>query len=561
MDEDGGAVIVPDLHGNIAIRKARKKRQKLLAREIFYDYANNTTLHGLSYTTKKELTLIEKTFWLVTFIASLCICAYQIQNVFIKWKTSPVIVSFSEHLVPVSKVPFPAVTICPQVKIRPWLYNYTTANIKYNKFRSKFEDNPENTTLVDDDDFNVYEDISMVCNPKKEEFYYEYQNMPRNQPNFSTVDNIVQTAPKLDDLLWTWSWRGVKSYFDSDEDYGEVLTSEGVCFTINTLAADEILRRENVHVEHPHFTARKPTKHWDVEHGFSAYGPDTYPAQGKDEGATPDLSITFWDFPDYHDALCNNLNSGFKIYIHHPADLPRSSLYYYAVLNKQVSSMALSFSILNTSETLRNYDPEIRQCYFNDERYLRYFKIYTASNCKIECLTNYTYARCGCVAFYMPFATKNATCKLRDLNCVIEAQEAFLPGHTNSTVEKSCLCLPACNTIDYDAEILKTDFKLKESLVADAKVRNRTSVFQDEGDFSKLEMYFKRSQFVSMHRSELFGLTDFLANIGGLLGLFLGFSFLSLVELFYFATLRLFCTLKKDLQEEKIQRRRTQKRK
>lgn len=41
-----------------------------------------------------------------------------------------------------------------------------------------------------------------------------------------------------------------------------------------------------------------------------------------------------------------------------------------------------------------------------------------------------------------------------------------------------------------------------------------------------------------MLRSELFGLTDFLANCGGLLGVFLGFSFLSLVEIFYFFTLR-----------------------
>ncbi|KAI8424535.1 hypothetical protein MSG28_002992 [Choristoneura fumiferana] len=40
-----------------------------------------------------------------------------------------------------------------------------------------------------------------------------------------------------------------------------------------------------------------------------------------------------------------------------------------------------------------------------------------------------------------------------------------------------------------------------------------------------------------MRRSELFGLTDFLANCGGLLGLFLGFSFLSLIEIFYFCTL------------------------
>lgn len=42
-----------------------------------------------------------------------------------------------------------------------------------------------------------------------------------------------------------------------------------------------------------------------------------------------------------------------------------------------------------------------------------------------------------------------------------------------------------------------------------------------------------------MQRSEVYGYTDFLANCGGLLGLFLGFSILSIVEIIYFLTLRL----------------------
>lgn len=41
-------------------------------------------------------------------------------------------------------------------------------------------------------------------------------------------------------------------------------------------------------------------------------------------------------------------------------------------------------------------------------------------------------------------------------------------------------------------------------------------------------------------RSELYGLTDFLANCGGLLGLCMGMSMLSVVELFYFSCIRPF---------------------
>ncbi|KAG6463950.1 hypothetical protein O3G_MSEX014179, partial [Manduca sexta] len=98
-----------------------------------------------------------------------------------------------------------------------------------------------------------------------------------------------------------------------------------------------------------------------------------------------------------------------------------------------------------------------------------------------------------------------------------------------------CNCLPACNTVEYDAEILKTNFNIKHYLMS--KKDKKLDSFWKNYSFSRLEMYFKSPRFVSMRRSELFGLTDFIANCGGLLGLFLGFSFLSLVEIIYFLTL------------------------
>lgn len=48
------------------------------------------------------------------------------------------------------------------------------------------------------------------------------------------------------------------------------------------------------------------------------------------------------------------------------------------------------------------------------------------------------------------------------------------------------------------------------------------------------------------NRKEIFTWIDFLANFGGLLGLFLGVSTLSIVELVYYSTLRLFWTIIKS---------------
>jgi Amiloride-sensitive sodium channel len=55
---------------------------------------------------------------------------------------------------------------------------------------------------------------------------------------------------------------------------------------------------------------------------------------------------------------------------------------------------------------------------------------------------------------------------------------------------------------------------------------------------SMISIFFKNDDFIYTKRSELYGLTDFIANFGGLLGLFLGVSILSIVEIIYFISFR-----------------------
>jgi hypothetical protein len=56
-----------------------------------------------------------------------------------------------------------------------------------------------------------------------------------------------------------------------------------------------------------------------------------------------------------------------------------------------------------------------------------------------------------------------------------------------------------------------------------------------------MNVYFESDEFIGLHRSELFGLMDFIGNIGGLLGLFMGISILSFIEMIYHFTLRIAC--------------------
>jgi amiloride-sensitive sodium channel len=56
---------------------------------------------------------------------SLYICVSLIKLTWRKWDENPVFISFSQTPKQVWDIPFPAVTICPQVKIKSKIFNFT----------------------------------------------------------------------------------------------------------------------------------------------------------------------------------------------------------------------------------------------------------------------------------------------------------------------------------------------------------------------------------------------------------------------------------------------------
>lgn len=60
-----------------------------------------------------------------------------------------------------------------------------------------------------------------------------------------------------------------------------------------------------------------------------------------------------------------------------------------------------------------------------------------------------------------------------------------------------------------------------------------------------MHIYYEQNFFRSDSKEELIGFTEFLSNTGGLLGLFMGFSVVSLIEIIYFLTFRPYCNQRK----------------
>jgi amiloride-sensitive sodium channel len=68
--------------------------------------------------------------------------------------------------------------------------------------------------------------------------------------------------------------------------------------------------------------------------------------------------------------------------------------------------LQVSASRIVCSSDIKRLSIEQRQCVYSEEVRLKYFQLYSDTNCLTECEETYLYARCGCVPFYYPFLSQ-----------------------------------------------------------------------------------------------------------------------------------------------------------
>jgi hypothetical protein len=72
--------------------------------------------------------------------------------------------------------------------------------------------------------------------------------------------------------------------------------------------------------------------------------------------------------------------------VHSPFELPIGKKLTQFSYN-QLINVWITPEIIEAEDDLRSFDLEERKCYFEDERSLKYFKVYTQKNCEMECLS------------------------------------------------------------------------------------------------------------------------------------------------------------------------------
>ncbi|XP_050509577.1 pickpocket protein 28-like isoform X2 [Diabrotica virgifera virgifera] len=480
---------------------------------LFREYSKSTGIHGVSYIGEKR-TYFEKIWWLIVFAIALSSCVYAILEVYQKWIRSPVIVTFATQETPIYSIPFPAVTICPESKTNQSLYNHT-------KVVRKLVDKKSLT----EDEQNILNYISLVCDTQhaaKGKFIDE---------NIYKVLAKVNCKSPLNRCSYMGQSVDCRAVFDP------IITDDGICYSFNILDKSDLFK--DIVVSNSNFhNANKTNNDWTIETGYAEHlDKHTYPRRALFAGLQNGLSIDFRSTTEDIDASCKLGVQGYK------------------VPDNEIVIAGVTPTMITTSNTLKSYDVARRNCYFSYEKELHFFKIYTIRNCKIECLTNFTLYYCGCVGFYMPRENGTKICGIEKQRCMTNAADKLhilnLPDFSSKNKTKKhkfhgnftvCDCLPMCSDLSYNVELSQSKWNWHPAYRA--LVRNEKFLDPSSITLSKLTIFFKTTDFIFSERNELYGPLDFLANFGGLLGLFTGFSLLSMMEIVYFLTIRICCNVR-----------------
>ncbi|VEN48133.1 unnamed protein product [Callosobruchus maculatus] len=343
------------------------------------------------------------------------------------------------------------------------------------------------------------------------------------------------------------------SYLDKEPECEEmltpILTEEGVCYSFNILDKNDMFR-DNVEFSLPDFHSTSPRKHWEVESGYTSSEIDTYPRRALRVGQKNALYVILKTRKSDIEYECPADESGYRVILHFPSVFPDVTENHFTLPLRQSVTGVITPHMIKTSEVVKRFDPKTRDCYFQSERPLKFFKVYSQANCLLECKANYTLRSCGCVGFHMPKAEGTPICLMEKYTCMenVEWDTFFAVYNDYSVIEdegkssnfSKCDCRPMCTDISYRLELSQNPIMYTPGM--SVKLKDREEF--DKMHYSILILYFKTNHIETRERNELYSLSDVIANFGGLLGLFTGFSILSATEIVYFLSLRIWGNIK-----------------
>ncbi|XP_064161319.1 acid-sensing ion channel 1B isoform X1 [Anguilla rostrata] len=154
-----------------------------------------------------------------------------------------------------------------------------------------------------------------------------------------------------------------------------------------------------------------------------------------------------------------------------------------------------------------------------------FFSSYSITACRIDCETRYLVENCNCRMVHMPGDAPY---------CTPEQYKECADPALDFLVEKDndyCVCETPCNMTRYNKELSFVRIPSKASSKYLAKKFNKSEQYIAD-NILVLDIFFEALNYETIEQKKAYEIAGLLGDIGGQMGLFIGASILTILELF-----------------------------
>ncbi|XP_018431359.1 PREDICTED: acid-sensing ion channel 1-like, partial [Nanorana parkeri] len=155
-----------------------------------------------------------------------------------------------------------------------------------------------------------------------------------------------------------------------------------------------------------------------------------------------------------------------------------------------------------------------------------YYPSYSITACRIECETRYILEQCKCRMVHMPGDEKVCTPEQYK-----DCADKTLDEIDQESGDSVCTCQTPCKMVRFGKELSMVKIPSKASSAYLAKKYNKTEQYIAE-NILVLDIFFEALNFETIEQKKAYEVAGLLGDIGGQMGLFIGASILTILEIF-----------------------------
>ncbi|XP_078501155.1 acid-sensing ion channel 2 [Lissotriton helveticus] len=434
-----------------------------------------TKLHGLRHFSSTSRPFQQRAFWFLAFCTSLGFLLSWSSNRLLYWLSFP---SHTKvHLEWGKELAFPAITLCNNNPVR--FPRLSKSDLYYaghwlGLLLANRTVRPLVLELLQDDEryswFRKLADFRLFL-------------PPRNFDGIS-ADFMDRLGHQLDDMLLSCKYRGETC---GPHNFSSVFTRYGKCYMFNSGQDGR-----------PLLTTVKGGTGNGLEIMLDIQQDEYLPVWGGSEETT--------------------FEAGIKVQIHSQSEPP-----FVQELGFGVAPGFQTF-VATQEQRLSYLPPPWGECR-PSETGSDFFPVYSLTACRIDCETRYIVENCNCRMVHMPGDAPYCTPE-QYKECAEPALGLLAEKDTNY-----CICRMPCNLTRYNKELSMVKIPSKTSAKYLEKKFNKTEKYISD-NVLVLDVFFEALNYETVEQKKAYEVAGLLGDIGGQMGLFIGASILTILELF-----------------------------